>query len=341
MTLANNQSLQLFTLENSAGMRVEITNYGARIVSIAAPDRSGNFADVTTGFDDLRLYLEKNPYFGAIIGRYANRIAKGKFALNGKDYALAVNGGPNSLHGGAEGFDKKFWSAHNPEPGSTSLELSYLSADGEESYPGALSVVVTYTLTEDNAVRIDYTAKTDRDTVINLTNHTYFNLSGSESILQTEMMINSDSFTPVDSALIPTGEIRSVAGSPFDFRKPESIGARINDDDPQLKLAGGYDHNFVLRRGGEGAELAARAIDPNSGRILEVLTTEPGIQFYTGNFLDGSLRGKRGAVYKRRCAFCLEAQHFPDSPNHPGFPTTVLRSGQEYRQTTFFKFSVV
>lgn len=331
---------KLFRLVNESGMEVAITDYGARIVSVIVPDRSRKPADVIVGFSDPALLLGKNPYFGAVIGRYANRIAKGRFALNGTAYSLATNGGPNSLHGGAEGFDKKFWTVRTPPGNGSRLELAYRSPDGEEGYPGNLAVDVVYTLAEDNSLRIDYAATTDQDTVVNLTNHAYFNLSAgsSESILGTEITLNAGRFTPIDSALIPTGEIRAVDGTPLDFRKPAVIGARIGGDYEQLKLAGGYDHNFVLDRDGVGIEFAARAHDPASGRVVEVWTTEPGIQFYSGNFLDGSLVGKNGKAVSRRSAFCLETQHFPDSPNHPNFPSTVLRPGEQYRQATVLKF---
>lgn len=322
-------------------MEVAITDYGARIVSVIVPDRSRKPADVIVGFDDPALFLGKNPYFGAVIGRCANRIAKGRFTLNGTAYSLATNGGPNSLHGGAEGFDKKFWTI-KADPGNASrLEFAYRSRDGEEGYPGNLSVDVVYTLADENSLRIDYAATTDRDTIINLTNHAYFNLSGEggDSILDTAITLNAARFTPIDSALIPTGEIRAVEGTPLDFRKPTVIGARIGSDYEQLKLAGGYDHNFVLDRAGDGIEFAARAHEPVTGRVLEVWTTEPGIQFYSGNFLDGSLVGKNGKAVSRRSAFCLETQHFPDSPNHPNFPSTLLRPGDKYRQTTVYKFS--
>lgn len=330
----------LYTLTNPAGMRVGITNYGARIVSIAVPDRHGNMADVVTGFDDLERYLSQNSYFGAVIGRYANRIAQGRFTLEGVPYALPTNNGPNSLHGGAEGFDKKFWAVPEPPRDHSSVELTYFSPHGEENYPGNLSVKVGYTLLDDNGLRIEYTATTGKVTVVNLTNHAYFNLSGvgGGSILRQELMLNASHFTPVDANLIPTGEIRSVEGTPLDFRVPTAIGLRIEADDEQMRFATGYDHNYVLDRKGPGLTLAARAFDPDSGRVLEVLTTEPGVQFYSGNFLDGTLRGRGGVAYARRCAFCLETQHFPDSPNHPDFPSTMLKPGQEYRQTTVFRF---
>lgn len=332
---------KLFKLVNASGMEVAITDYGARIVSVVVPDRNGKLADVIVGFSDPALFLGKNPYFGAIIGRYANRIAKGRFTLNGTAYSLATNGGPNSLHGGAEGFDRKFWTVSVPPRNGSRLELAYRSPDGEEGYPGNLSVEVAYTLTGENSLYIDYAAATDRDTVVNLTNHAYFNLSAanSDNILSTEITLNAGRFTPIDGALIPTGEIRAVDGTPLDFRKPVTIGERIGQDYDQLKLAGGCDHNYVLDRAGTGVEFAARAHDPATGRVLEVWTTEPGIQFYSGNFLDGSLVGKSGKAVSRRSAFCLETQHFPDSPNHPNFPSTLLRAGEQYRQSTVLKFS--
>jgi aldose 1-epimerase len=335
------QTVDLYTLTNSNGMRVGITNYGGRVVSILAPDWQGNLADVVLGFDDLDGYLGNNPYFGALVGRYANRIAKSKFTLDGVEYTLAQNDGPNSLHGGLKGFDKVVWTAQEIAKDHSILNLTYLSKDGEEGYPGNLSVKVTYTLTDKNELWIDYTATTDKDTVLNLTNHSYFNLAGEGNgdILKHEMMINADRFTPVDATLIPTGELRNVEGTPFDFRKPTVIGARIDGSDEQLKLGRGYDHNFVLNRTGHGLTLAARVTEPNSGRVLEVLTTQPGIQFYTGNFLDGTVRGKGGKVYGHRFGFCLETQHFPDSPNQPGFPSAELKPGQTYHEITIYRFS--
>ncbi len=339
--MPDGEEIHLYTLTNPNGMQVGITNYGARIVSIVVPDRHGNMADVVLGFDNLEGYLGKDPYFGAIVGRYGNRIAKGRFALDGLDYTLPVNDGPNSLHGGTQGFDKKVWTARELSQVHPAVELTYLSRDGEEGFPGDLRVQVVYTLEESNALRIDYRATTDKDTVLNLTNHSYFNLAGegSGSILDQEIMINAASFTPIDATMIPTGEILSVAGTPFDFRHLTRIGARINDDDQQLKFAHGYDDNFVLNHRGPGLVLAARAVDPHSGRVLEVFTTEPGVQFYTGNFLDGSVRGKGGKAYAYRSAFTLETQHFPDSPNHPNFPSTELKPGETYHQMTVFKFS--
>lgn len=331
----------LYTLSNRNGMQVAITNYGGRVVSIIVPDRHGKMADVVLGFDNLDGYLGTNPFFGALVGRYANRIAKGRFKLDGVEYKLAVNDGPNSLHGGVKGFDKVFWTAKEFSKNPPALELTYVSKDGEEGYPGKLTVKVVYTLTESNELRIDYSATTDKDTVLNLTNHSYFNLAGQGNgdILKDEIMINADRFTPIDSTLIPTGELRKVEGTPFDFRKATAIGARINDNDEQLKFGRGYDHNFVLNRTGHGLTLAARVTDPESGRVMEVLTTQPGIQFYTGNFLDGTVHGKGGKAYAHRSALCLETQHFPDSPNHPKFPTTELKPGQTYHQITVFKFS--
>ena len=339
--MSDGQTIDLYTLTNKNGMQVGIINYGGRVVSIRVPDRQGQMADVVLGFDNLDGYLGNNPYFGAIVGRYANRIAKGRFTLDGVEYKLAQNDGPNSLHGGVKGFDKVFWKAVELAKENSALELTYLSQDGEEGYPGNLSVKVTYTLSDDNELWIDYHATTDKDTVLNLSNHSYFNLAGQGNgdILQHLMMINASRFTPVDATLIPTGELRSVEGTPFDFRHPTAIGARIDNDDEQLKLGRGYDHNFVLDRKGAGLTLAARVVEPNSGRVLEVKTDQPGIQFYTGNFLDGTIHGKGGKVYSRRSAFCLETQHFPDSPNHPGFPSTELKPGGTYHHVTIFRFT--
>ncbi|MGH9452488.1 MAG: aldose epimerase family protein [Terriglobia bacterium] len=340
--MPDGQAVNLYTLTNRNGMKVGITNYGGRVVSILVPDRHGNFADVVLGYDDLEGYLSKgDPFFGAIVGRYANRIAKGRFTLDGVEYKLPINDGPNSLHGGSEGFDKQIWKAGELSQTHPALELTYLSKNGEEGYPGDLSVKVVYTLTDANELQIDYHATTDKDTVLNLSNHSYFSLAGQGNgdILKQVMMIHADRFTPVDTTLIPTGELRSVAGTPFDFRKPTAIGARINGDNEQLKFAHGYDQNFVLNRAGSGLELAARAVDPESGRVLEVLTTQPGLQFYSGNFLDGTIHGKGGKVYGHRFAFCLETQHFPDSPNHPNFPSAELKPGQTFHQVTVFKFS--
>jgi aldose 1-epimerase len=333
--------VELYTLTNRNGMQVTITNYGGRVVSVLAPDRHGKVADVVLGFDHLDGYLGNNPFFGALAGRYANRIAKAKFKLGGVEYKLAQNDGPNTLHGGVRGFDKRLWTARSSSQNPPAVELTYVSADGEEGYPGKLTSIVTYTLTDTNELKIDYTATTDKDTVLNLTNHSYFNLAGEGSgdILKHEIMINADRFTPVNDTLIPTGELRKVEGTPFDFRKVTAIGARIEADDEQINFGRGYDHNFVLNRTGHGLTLAARVTDPGSGRVLEVLTTQPGMQFYTGNFLDGSVHGKGGKTYPRRSAFCLETQHFPDSPNQPKFPTAELKPGETYHQTTIYKFS--
>jgi aldose 1-epimerase len=341
--MPDGQTIDLYTLTNRSGMKVAITNYGGKIVSIVVPDRKGQMADVVLGFNSLDSYVAPNPFFGTLVGRYANRIGNAKFTLDGKEYHLAVNDGPNSLHGGLKGFDKQVWKAKEIQGEHPGVELTYLSKDGEEGYPGDLSVKVVYTLMGDNALRIDYSATTDKDTVLNLTNHSYFNLAGQGNgdILKQEMMINAGFFTPIDSTLIPTGEIRKVEGTPLDFRKSTPIGERIDADDEQMKFGKGYDFNFVINHGGHGLTLAARAKDPESGRVLEVLTTQPGVQFYTGNFLDGTVRGRDGKVYGKRSGFCLETQHFPDSPNKPSFPTAELKPGQTYHEVTVYKFSIV
>jgi aldose 1-epimerase len=337
------EGVELFTLAREGAPTVSITSYGGYVVSIVAPDRAGHRADVTLGYADLAGYLGDTSYFGSLVGRYANRIAKGKFALDGKTHTLAPNNAPNALHGGPTGFHKRVWAAKVVGgPGGDALELTYVSRDGEEGYPGTLSAKVVYSLRADGGLVIDYTATTDAPTVVNLTNHAYFNLAGEGegTILGHEMQIEADAFTPVDATLIPTGEKRPVEGTPFDFRKPVAIGARIDAADEQLKAGGGYDHNFALR-GKEGdLRLAARVTEPKSGRVLEVFTTEPGLQLYTGNFLDGTVKGKSGKPYVKRGAFCLEAQHFPDSPNQPAFPSVVLRPGQAYRQTTVYRVTV-
>jgi aldose 1-epimerase len=332
------ESVELYTLTNAKGAEATIATFGGRIVSLKVPDRAGKMDDVVLGFDNLDGYFTKTPppNFGALIGRYGNRIGKGKFSLNGVNYQLATNNGQNHLHGGVRGFDQMVWKTKEA-PGQ-SLELTYFSKDGEENYPGNLSSTVVYTLTDDNGLRIDYSATTDKDTIINLTNHAYFNLSGDGDILAHQVMINADRFTPVDKGLIPTGELRSVEGTPFDFRTAKAIGERIDAKDEQIGYGPGYDHNYALNRSGESLELAARVTDPKSGRIMEVLTTEPGLQFYTGNFLDGSIRGKSGKVYARRSAFCMETQHFPDSPNKPNFPSVVLKPGATYQTSTVYRF---
>lgn len=335
------QPVDLYILKNKNGVEAAITNYGGIVVSLKTPDARGQHADVALGFDDLDGYLGTHPYFGAIIGRYGNRIAKGKFSLNGKPYTLAKNNGENSLHGGLKGFDKQVWSAQSATTAEgQTLTLKYRSADGEEGYPGNLDVTVTYTLTDADDLRIDYLATTDQDTVLNLTNHTYFNLAGQGKgdILSHQMTINAGRFTPVDGGLIPTGEIKSVEGTPFDFRKPKAIGAQIGDADEQLTLGKGYDHNYVLDRQADGLSLAASVSEASSGRLLEVWTTEPAMQFYTGNFLDGTVKGKGQVGYAQRSGFCLETQHYPDSPNQAAFPSTVLKPGQQYKSATVWKF---
>jgi aldose 1-epimerase len=329
-------AVELYTLTNSKGMTAKIMTYGATITELIVPDRNGKPGDVILGFANLDQYLASQPYLGAIVGRVGNRIAKGRFQLSGVEYKLATNNGPNHLHGGLKGFDKVVWKA-KPVASSegTSIEFSYLSADGEEGYPGNLSCKVVYTLTEANELKIDYTATTDRPTPINLTNHAYFNLAGpgSGDILGHELTLVAQRYTPVDDTLIPTGEIASVVGTPMDFTKPAKIGARI------AKVKGGYDHNYVLDSGGSKSPVpAARVREAKTGRIMEVLTTQPGVQFYTGNFLDGTIIGIGGA-YKKQYGFCLETQHFPDSVNHPNFLSAVLEPGQTYRQTTIYKFS--
>ena len=341
-TTPDGKAVELYTLANSRGLEVRVITYGGIVVSIKTPDKQGKFADITLGFDDLAGYLTKNPFFGALVGRYGNRIGQAKFALDGKEYILAKNNGPNALHGGLKGFDKVVWQAQPFEKeGEAGVVLKYTSVDGEEGYPGTLNVTVTYTLDDSNSFSLDYYATTDKATPINLTNHAYFNLAGegNGNILGEEMTINADHFTPVDATLIPTGKIASVKGTPLDFTHPAPIGARINDPYEQIVLGGGYDHNFVINRQGPGLVLAARACDPASGRVLEVDTTEPGVQFYTGNFLDG-VHGKHGHVYQKRAGFCLETQHFPDSPNKPEFPSTILRPGKSYHSKTVWKFSV-
>jgi aldose 1-epimerase len=333
------QQTDLYILTNKHGMEVAITNYGGTVVTLKVPDRNGQIEDVVLGYDKLDDYAAGKAYFGATVGRYANRIAHAKFTLDGATYTLPKNDGDNHLHGS---FNKRVWTAKDVSSrGEQALELTYLSKDGEEGFPGNLSVEVVYTLTDQNELKIDYSATTDKDTVLNLTNHCYFNLAGQGNgdILQHQLMIRADRFTPVDAALIPTGELRNVKGTPFDFTTANVIGARIDQDDQELKLGRGYDHNWVLNNGTAGSLfLAAQAYEPHSGRLLEVSTTEPGLQFYTGNFLDG-IHGKQGKVYNRRYAFCLETQHFPDSPNHPDFPSTVLKPGKHFQSTTVYKFS--
>lgn len=334
------QKVDLYSLTNSGGLKAEIMTYGAIVVSLQVPDRGGKTDDIVLGYGNLTDYLANNPYFGAIVGRYGNRIGKGKFALDGVQYTLAANNGENHLHGGIKGFDKVVWKAEPiKQRDGVGVKLMYLSKDGEEGYPGSLNCTVTYTLTERNELKIEYLATTDKPTVVNLTHHGYFNLTGCQrDILGHELMLNADRFTPVDAGLIPTGELRPVKGTVMDFTRPTPIGARIDGDYEQLKFGGGYDHNWVLNGGGRSLTLAARVYEPTTGRVMEVLTTEPGIQFYSGNFLDGTITGKNGIVYKHRYGFCLETQHYPDSPNKPSFPSTVLRPGEKYQTTTIYRF---
>lgn len=340
--LPSGETVSLYKLRNEKGIETTISNFGGRIVTLKVPDRNGKFADIVLGYDTLEPYTKPNPFFGTLVGRYANRIANGEFSLNGKKYTLAKNNGPNSLHGGTQGFDKKIWQTEISKDGK-SLQLTYVSKDGEEGYPGTLTSVVTYSLSDDNALSIDYAATTDADTVLNLTNHSYFNLAGhgNGKILDHQLMIAADRFTPVNANLIPTGEWKGVEGTPFDFRQPTAIGARIDSTDQQMQYGKGYDHNFVLNRAGAAPSLAARITDLESGRAMDVLTTQPGMQFYTANHIEGDIKGKEGAIYHFRGAYCFETQHFPDTPNQPTFPTALLKPGEKYHQTTIFRFSTV
>lgn len=337
----NGRQTSLFTLRNKNGMVAQITNYGAIIVSIFVPDRQGNFTDVVQGYDNIRDYIQGNdPYMGAIVGRCANRIAKGKFTLEGKQYSLAINNGPNHLHGGKTGFDKVVWDVKSSS--SNRLELTYFAKDGEENYPGNVNVSVTYTLTDDNELRLDYKATTDKTTVFNLAGHSYFNLAGEGSgdVYNQELMINAGFFTPTDDTNVPTGEIRTVKGTPMDFTSPKKIGADIDKDDEQLRFGVGYDHNWVLNHRTGNLDLAARATDPVSGRVLEVYTTQPGVQFYSANWIDNE-KGKAGKRYQKRWAFCLETQHFADAVNKPHFPSTILHPGETYQHSCIYKFSTI
>jgi len=335
------EPVEIFTLTNPQGIEVRAMSYGGIIVSLRTPDRDGSLGDIVLGYDSLQGYLDASPYFGAIIGRYGNRIAGGRFALDGQTYTLARNNGRNALHGGERGFDKVVWTGEPfSDDSAVGVVFRYTSPDGEEGYPGTLRAQVTYTLTDDGRLIFDYLATTDRATPVNLTQHSYFNLAGGGDVLSHELMIAASHYTPVDSTLIPTGTIAPVDDTPFDFRTPTAIGARIAADDPQLRNGGGYDHNFVLDRADTGLVHAARVVEPTSGRTLDVWTTEPGLQFYSGNFLDGTITGKDGVVYGHRTGFCLETQHFPDSPNQPGFPSTILRPDQEYRSRTVLAFGV-
>ena len=334
------QPVTLYTLSNESGVSVDVLNYGGIIQAIHAPDRAGNLADICLGFDSLDAYLAPHPFFGVLVGRFANRIGKARFSLDGAKIALARNNGVNHLHGGIHGFDKKIWQT-GPFQNSDvcGLRLAYTSWDGEENYPGTLNAQVTYTLTG-NELRIDYTATTDKATILNLTNHAYFNLAGQGDILGHRIQLHADFFTPIDDTLITTGEIRAVDGTPLDLRQPTVIGAAIDAADAQIGFGGGYDHNFVVRGTPGALRPAARVTEPTTGRVLEVETTQPGVQFYSGNMMPAALAGKSGLIYPRRGGFCLETQHFPDSPNKPQFPSPVLRPGQRYEQTTVFRFGV-
>jgi aldose 1-epimerase len=338
-TTRDGKEVNLYTLKNAKGCEVKITNYGGIVVSLTVPDKDGNLGDVVLGYDNLDGYIKNSPYFGALIGRYGNRIGNAKFTLDGTTYTLAANDGKNSLHGGRVGFDKVVWDAKEiKESDAVGLELTYLSKDGEEGYPGNLSCTVKYLWTNKNELKIEYEATTDKTTVVNLTHHSYFNLACQGTILDHELMMRADKFTPVDEGLIPTGELRDVKGTPMDFTKLTAIGSRINQDDEQLKYGKGYDHNWVLFSYTGAMRMVASVYEPTSGRVMEVYTTEPGLQFYSGNFLDGTITGKDGIVYKYRTGLCLETQHFPDSPNKPDFPSTTLKPGETYSTTTTYKF---
>lgn len=342
--VANGTAVELYTLRNRRGMEARVATYGGIVTYLSAPDRAGHFADVVLGYDSLDAYVKDSPYFGALVGRYANRLSKGRFILDGKQYQLATNNGANSLHGGNVGFDKVVWKVANAVvgPEGPTLTLTYRSPDGDEGYPGTLDVKAVYTLTDDNALRLEFTATTDKDTIVNLTNHSYFNLRGKGNILGHIVQIRADRFTPIDETLIPTGELRPVAGTPFDFRKPTPIGQRIGEDNEQLRFGKGYDHNWVISSESSTnpvrPKLQATIREPDTGRILEVWSTEPGLQFYSGNFLDGSNVGKGGWVYQFRDGFAVEPQHFPDSPNHANFPSVILKPGETYHNTIVYRF---
>lgn len=344
-TLSNGTAVFLYALRNTRGMQARIATYGGIVTSLTAPDRAGHFSDVVLGYDSLDAYVRSSPYFGAIVGRYANRIAEARFTLDGRQYVLAANNGANSLHGGNRGFDKVVWTVAKATvgPAGPVLSLTYRSADGEEGYPGTLDVEAVYTLTDDNALLLEFTATTDKDTIVNLTNHSYFNLRGKGDILGHSLQIHAGRFTPVDQTLIPTGEISPVGGTPFDFRQATPIGQRIGENSEQLRFGKGYDHNWVIDadsdRASDDIKLQATIREPETGRMLEVWSTEPGLQFYSGNFLDGSLVGKGGQRYAFRSGFCVEPQHFPDSPNRPAFPSTLVKPGQVYRSTIIYRFS--
>ena len=335
--------VELFTLTNINGISAQITNYGGIITTLNVPDKNGDFDDVVLGYYTLEEYLKKSPHFGCLVGRFGNRIANGKFTLDGVEYQMAINNGPNHLHGGLVGFDKKVWTPEMiTEDDAAALKLNYLSPDGEENYPGNLNVEAVYKLNDDNELILTFNARTDKKTVLNLTHHSYFNLKGhgNGDILDHEIQFNSRKLVAIDSTSIPLGPLMNVSNTPFDFLEPKSIGKDIEADDEQIRNGGGYDHSFVVDGYNEELKLACTVREPASGRIMEVWTTEPAVQFYTGNFLDGSITGKDGKVYHKRYGFCLEAQHYPDSPNHPEYPTTVLAPGEVYDQTTIYKFLV-
>ncbi len=341
--IADGGSVEIYTLTNGKGAEAKIITYGGTVVSLTMPDREGVYGDVVLGYDSIADYEKHTAFYGALIGRYGNRIAKARFSLDGKEFSLAANNGVNSLHGGPMGFHRVIWTARPfTEKNGASLELAYRSRDGEEGFPGSLDVKVVYSLTDKNELRVVYSATTDKETVVNLTHHSYFNLAGAgnPTILDHELTLYADRFTPTDAGSIPTGELAPVKGTPFDFLKATRIGARIEQADEQLKFGRGYDHNWVLNKKGNELSLAATLYDPSSGRVMDVLTTEPGLQFYSGNFMDGAIKGKSGQNYPFRSGLCLEAQHFPDSPNQPKFPSTILKPGNKYSQTTIYKFSV-
>jgi aldose 1-epimerase len=342
---ADGKSTMLYTLKNTQGMEVRISNYGGTITHWLAPDKDGKLEDIVLGYDSLSGYLKESPYFGAIIGRYGNRIAKGRFALDGKNYTLAINNGENALHGGLQGFDKQIWNTETiKENNEVGLKMTYLSKDGEEGYPGNLSITITYLLKNDNSLQVDYQAITDKSTPVNLTNHTYFNLTGNtkRDILEHQLTLNADRFLPVDATLIPTGVLQDVKNTPFDFTKPQTIGKRINETtNDQIVKGGGYDHCWVLNGKVGTLRNIAAVTEPTSGRTIDVLTTEPAVQFYTGNFLTGSIVGKNNTTYSKRFGFCLETQHYPDSPNQPQFPTTILKPNEIYKSTTVYKLGTL
>ena len=336
--MIDSQQLKAFTLLNASGLEVKISNFGGKIMSIIVPDRNGTYADIVLGYDRPDQYISGNPYLGALIGRFGNRIANGRFSINGIEYQLTINNGAHSLHGGPNGFHNKVWDSEQFD--NNKLALRLISPDGEENFPGKLSVSVFYLLNDSNELVIQYEASSDKTTIINLTSHGFFNLAGKGDVLNHELKINADRFIPVDNGLIPTGEIRTVTNSPFDFMEFNTVGARINENDEQLRVARGYDHTFVLNKKENEFSYAAAVREPNTGRVMEVWTTEPGLQFYSGNFLDGKDQGKNGNTHSFRSALCLEAQHFPDSPNQPEFPSTLLSPGETYKQKTVYKFGV-